>query len=605
MKKEPTEKDLLVKRAKVSDDIEEQQQSVAFSWDLVKRLFNLSRNHSKLRNRLLVTVALRAIQLPLLTWMIGVIIDGPIRHGDFQKTLFYCSGMFLLVIFTEAVFYFRVKYALILGENVVNDLRRDFFSKLQQMPMSYYHTTRLGRIISRVTSDIESLRVGIQQVFFVSMVQAGQMIFSAIFMIYYDFILFCIVLCMAPVIYFLNKKFRDHVTYATRISLESWSRVTATIAESVSGIRVTQGYSRQDRNASLFRHQINDHGALNVEVARAQAIFQPLLEFNSQFFIVALILVGGYQVLTPGASTNIGDIIQFFFLTNLFFAPIQVLGTQYATLMQALAGAERIFKVLDSQPEWTDNPTAIDLPDINGHVEFRNVTFSYQKGRPVLHEVGFVAGPGQSIALVGHTGSGKSSMINLLSKFYLPDSGDIFISGRNMRDISSASLHRRMGIVQQQNFLFTGTVMDNIRFSKPTATNLEVIESARSLDCLDMINSLQDGFDTQVGEKGASLSLGQRQMICFVRAFLADPRILVLDEATSSLDVLTEKRIQHAISKLLKGRTSFIVAHRLSTIRHVDLVLVLDHGRIVERGTHDSLLALRGYYASLHAQFVH
>ncbi|MDK3157503.1 ABC transporter ATP-binding protein [Kamptonema cortianum] len=604
MKKE-TSKDTLVKRASPADEVEEQFQTVHFNWSLVRRLFDLTLPHRKLRDKLLLTVVLRAIQLPILTWMIGVIIDGPIRRGDFGQTLLYCAGLLLLVVFTEVVFYYRMKFALILGENAVNDLRREFFAKLQQMPMSYYHTTRLGRIISRVTSDIESLRVGIQQVFFVSMVQAGQMIFSAIFMIYYDFVLFCIVLAMAPVIYLLNQQFRSHVTRATRSAMESWSRVTATIAESVSGIRVTQGYSRQERNARLFKSQVDEHSSLNVEVARAQAVFQPLLEFNSQFFIVALILIGGWQVLHPSAATSIGDIIQFFFLANLFFAPIQVLGTQYAMLMQALAGAERIFKVLDSEPEWTDSPTAIDLPDISGHVIFRDVTFGYHKDRPVLHSISFEARPGQSVALVGHTGSGKSSIINLLGKFYLPDSGQILFGGRDIREITSSSLHRRMGIVQQQNFLFTGTILDNIRFSKPLATNLEVIEAARNLDCLDMIESLPEGFNTQVGEKGASLSLGQRQMVCFVRAFLADPRILILDEATSSLDVLTEKRIQNAIGKLLEGRTSFIVAHRLSTIRHANLVLVLDQGRIVEAGTHESLLALGGYYSSLHEQFVH
>ncbi len=601
----PGSKDSLVKRAKLDEEIAEQHQSVDFSWALVKRLYGLTRDQGKLRDKLLLTVILRAVQLPVLTWMIGIIIDGPIRSGDFPRTLIYCAGMLLLVAFTEIIFYFRVKYSLLLGENAVNKLRRDFFEKIQQMPMSYYHTTRLGRIISRVTSDIESLRTGIQQVFFVSMVQAGQMIFSALFMIYYDFALFCIVLAMAPVIYFLNRKFREHVTRATRSAMESWSRVTATIAESVNGIRVTQGFSRQDRNARLFQAQIDEHGGLNVEVARAQAIFQPLLEFNSQFFIVALILVGGWQVLTPDSGTGIGDIIQFFFLANLFFAPIQVLGTQYAMLMQALAGAERIFKVLDSKPEWVDNPTAIDLPDIQGHVVFENVTFSYKKGSPVLHHVSFEALPGQSVALVGHTGSGKSSIINLLAKFYLPDSGRILIGGLDITQMTSRSLHKRTGIVQQQNFLFTGTIMDNIRFAKPDATNLEVIEAARSLDCLDMIEALPQGFETQVGERGASLSLGQRQMVCFVRAFLADPRILILDEATSSLDVLTEKRIQNAISKLLRGRTSFIVAHRLSTIRHAELVLVMDKGHVVERGTHEELLQKNGYYARLHDQFIH
>ncbi len=300
----------------------------------------------------------------------------------------------------------------------------------------------------------------------------------------------------------------------------------------------------------------------------------------------------------------VGSLIQFFFLANLFFGAIQPIGQQYNQALVAMAGGERVFKMLDSKPDWEEPPTAIDLPPIRGQVEFRQVTFGYGTGRPALREVNFVAQAGQTIALVGHTGGGKSSTINLITKFYLPDEGAVLIDGHDTRDIKGDSLHRQMGIVSQQNFLFTGTVMDNIRVGRPSATDDEVIDAVRQLDFLDLIGALSAGFSTQVGEQGASLSLGQRQLVCFARAMVANPRILILDEATSAVDAMTEARIQRALVKLLEGRTSFVVAHRLSTIRHADLVLVFDHGRIVERGTHGELLATGGTYANLYRQFV-
>jgi ATP-binding cassette subfamily B protein len=260
--------------------------------------------------------------------------------------------------------------------------------------------------------------------------------------------------------------------------------------------------------------------------------------------------------------------------------------------------------MLDAEPDWKEPATAADLLRIEGRVEFRNVSFGYGTDRPALHGVSFTAEPGRTIALVGHTGSGKSSIINLLTKFYLPDTGAVFIDGHDARGITGDSLHRQMGIVSQQNFLFTGTITDNIRVGRPGASDEEIVAVVRKLGFLDIIGSLPAGFATQVGERGASLSLGQRQLVCFARAMIAEPRLLILDEATSSVDSLTEARIQKALAALLRGRTSFVVAHRLSTIRHADLVLVLDGGRLVERGTHRELLAANGIYAGLHREFV-
>jgi ABC-type multidrug transport system fused ATPase/permease subunit len=270
--------------------------------------------------------------------------------------------------------------------------------------------------------------------------------------------------------------------------------------------------------------------------------------------------------------------------------------------------------VIDTEPDWTEPADIKDFPDPRGteltstklgaRVEFKHVSFGYVQNNLVLHDVSFTAEPGQTVALVGHTGSGKSSIINLVSKFYLPSAGELLIDGMNIFDISGHSLHRQMGLVHQQNFLFSGTVLDNIRMGKPEATEDQVREAARRLNCLDLIEGMEKGLLTEVGERGSGLSVGERQVVCFIRALVADPRIVILDEATSAIDAMTEARLQGALASLLKGRTSFVVAHRLSTIRHADMVLVLDHGRIIERGTHDQLIAMGGHYAALYRQFI-
>jgi ABC-type multidrug transport system fused ATPase/permease subunit len=303
-------------------------------------------------------------------------------------------------------------------------------------------------------------------------------------------------------------------------------------------------------------------------------------------------------------DTPAGDLIRFFFLANIFFSPIQILGNQYNAALTAMAGAERVFALLDSPPEWQDAPDAVPLPRLRGKVEFRDVTFGYEADRPVLHGISFAAEPGQTVALVGRTGSGKTSIINLIARFYLPQQGNVLLDGFDTLAISGDSLHHQMGIVLQHNFLFSGTIRENIRLARPAATDDEIEAAALSLDCLDLLLALPKGLDTEVGERGAQLSLGQRQLVCFARAMLADPRILILDEATSAVDTLTELRIQHALEKLLTGRTSFIVAHRLSTIRHADQVLLLEGGQIIERGTHEELLRLGGPYAELCQQFL-
>lgn len=570
---------------------------------LIRRILERTAPHARKRNWLFTLVLIRSIQLPALVWVIAAVIRGPIERGDLAGVALGVLGFAALAVSTQVVMHFRQKLALELGEAVVFDLRNEIFRHLHHMPMSFFHRTKLGRIISRMTSDVENVRIGVQEVLFVSLVQVGQMFVAAIFMLWYDASLFLIVLALVPVLWLITHVFHRKLGRNLRRVQESFSRVTATLAESVNGIRVTQGFVRQDLNAQMFHDLVSDHSGYNMKVMRTYGVFLPLLDFNSQIFTAALLLVGGHQLLSPGAEVAVGDLVGFFFMANMFFSPITVLGGQYNQALTAMAGAERVFELLDTKPDWTDPPDAKPLPPLEGHVEFRHVSFGYDPKRLVLEDISFVAKPGDVVALVGHTGSGKSSITNLIAKFYLPTSGTILVDDHDLMLATTDSLHQNIGIVLQQNYLFSGTVLDNIRVGRPAATDDEIVEVLVRLDCLDLLASLPNGLASQVGEKGNSLSLGQRQLVCFARALLAEPRILILDEATSSVDSMTEARIQKALSILLAGRTSFVVAHRLSTIRHADLVLVLDHGRIVERGTHASLLAEEGVYANLYERF--
>src|SRR5208337_795466 len=369
-----------------------------------------------------------------------------------------------------------------------------------------------GRIISRMTSDIDSIRVGVQDVTFVLTVQACQMAGSAALMAWYDWKLLAIMLLLVPIIWFINEHYRREMSARLRKVQESWSRLSSTLAESVGGIRETQAFVRQEINAGFFRKLLDVHGGNNVGVARASAVFVPLLQMKSQLFLGVMALLGGYGALRwhGWAHVEVGDLVMFFFLANLFFEPVQVMGNQLNQALMAMAGGERLFRMLDQQPEWQDATAAKPLPAIEGRVEFQAVHFEYKPGRPVLTDISFVAEPGQSVALVGHTGSGKTTLVGLLQKFHLPGRGRVLVDQHDLHDVTGHSLRSQMGSVQQNNFLFSGTVLDNIRLARPEATEADVRATLAALDCLDLLDALPRQLRTRVAERGAALSFGQR-----------------------------------------------------------------------------------------------
>ncbi|MEK6677624.1 MAG: ABC transporter ATP-binding protein [Planctomycetota bacterium] len=577
-------------------------------WSLIRRLMGLLA-HRKKRYAFgiflsLIMVALE-MQSPLFVRWIIQVTTSPLPSSDAITRLVGIVA-FWTVLWAAALLLQRATILIMTdaGERVQFDLRRAVFAHMQRLSMSFYDKTKLGRIISRCTSDISSLReINVWGVDTICK-NVLMMIIAVAMLLATSPTLFLSVAWLGVPLYVTNRAYRRRASVAHQIAREAFTRVSANLAENITGARVVTAFHRQEKNLSVFNVLQEANTANNVAAARINGVYQPALQLIGLIGRVTLLVYGAYLFARGSISGGVGSVVAAFLYWDWFMNPIVNLGNFHNQLLTSLASAERVFDLLDTQPEITDAPNATPLPSIQGRVTFDHVTFGYDATRPVLHDIDFDIETGQVVALVGPTGGGKSSIISLLARFYEPQQGRVLIDRHDIRLATADSLHHQMGLVLQTNFLFSGTVMDNIRYARPDASDDVVIQAARNLGTHDTIMALADGFNTTVAERGSNMSIGQRQIICFTRAYLADPRIFMLDEATSSVDTATELVIQRSLERLLQNRTTFIVAHRLSTILRADLILVIDQGRILERGTHNQLRSSGGKYARLYEQFI-
>ena len=487
------------------------------------------------------------------------------------------------------------------GERILADLRMRLFAHLQRLSLGFYERNRAGVIISRLTNDIEAIDQLVTDGVTSLVQNTLTLLGTAVILFVLDWRLALATCAVIPLMSIATALFRTRSARAYAEVRERLGLVTATLAEDIAGMRVVQAFTREQGAFDNFRQVAQRYRAANMQTVLLNGIYFPFVDLLSTVALAVVLAYGGH--LYFGGSLSLGTLFAFMLYVQNFFDPVQQLSQLYSTFLSATAALDKIMGILDEPPEVLDRPGARNLARIEGHVVFEHVRFTYGRGDEVLHGIDLDVPAGTTVALVGHTGAGKSTIAKLLARFYEPTRGRITIDGVDLNDVAQASLRRQLGVVPQEGFLFAGTVADNIAFGKPEATADEIVRAAQTVGAHEFILRLEDGYETQLGERGSRLSLGQRQLVAFARALLADPRILILDEATSSVDIGTERRIEEALRVLLADRTAFIIAHRLSTIRDADLIVVLEHGRVVEQGSHDELLARRGLYTSLYGDW--
>lgn len=485
------------------------------------------------------------------------------------------------------------------GQNVIFTLRQKMFNHLQKLSFSFYDNLEAGRIMARLTNDVNSLNELVSSGI-LNVVNDVVTLLGIIFILArLDWRLALFTFTTFPLLWLVATRFRGKMQRAYHDVRRKAATVNASLQESISGVRVTQSFVREEKNAQRFDETNLDNMQANMQAAQINSAFIPLVEVVSTLGVCIVIWYGG--ILIRGGELTVGIVYAFLRYVSRFFMPIRDLSQVYNVWQSATVSIDRIFELLDMEPSVKDSPQAVELPPLDGHVRFIDVTFGYKPNLPVLHNVNIDIPPGRTVAVVGATGAGKSSLINLLCRFYDPEVGRITLDGYDLRDVTQRSLHNQVGLVLQDTFIFSGTVGENIRYGKRDAGESEVVAAAQAVNAHEFIMKLPQGYDTPVNERGARLSVGQRQLIAFARALLANPRVLILDEATSSVDAYTEVLIQKALVTLLHGRTAFIIAHRLSTLRQVDYVIALEHGRVAEQGTPAELLRQeRGVYRTLY-----
>ena len=528
-------------------------------------------------------------------------VDRGIRRGDLHDltlivAAFLAAG--IASLFLSAAQTYQTGWV---GERVLADLRNRLFAHLQRLSLGFFERNRTGAIISRITNDVEALDQlvtdGVTSLVQNTLLLAG----TGVVLLILDWRLALVTLTIVPLVALTTAWFRIRSNRAYRRVRERIGLVTATLAEDIAGMRVVQSFTREPLNQEGFRGINDRYREANYETVVLNGIYFPAIDFLSSLATAIVLGYGGYLLIHH--QVTIGTLLAFtLYLANLF-DPVQQLSQLYNVFLSAIAALDKITEVLEAEPDVVDAPTAIELPRATGHVHLDHVRFGYGDLPEVLHDIDLEVPAGTTVALVGQTGAGKSTIAKLLARFYDPREGRITVDGHDLRDVTQQSLRRQLGIVPQEGFLFAGSVAENIAFGRPDASRADIEEAASAVGADEWIKELEDGYDTELGERGFRLSLGQRQLLAFARALLADPRILILDEATSSVDIGTERKIEQGMNRLFAGRTAFVIAHRLSTIRDADLIVVLEDGRIVEQGTHAQLIARKGVYTSLYGDW--
>ncbi len=573
-----------------------------FNFGQVKRLGHYVKPHAGRMIAAFVIRALASAGTLLIPKFLQIIIDTYIPMGEegipgIIRLSLISVGILLYV---AAAICIKTKLMMTAGQSIIADLRQDLFVKLQKLPFDFYDSRPHGKIQVRLVNYINNLSDLLSNGIINTIIDLVVLLVIVIFMLATDVRLTIVCLCGLPVLIAVVAFVKKGQRLAWQNASSKQSNLNAYISESINGIRVVQSFTREEKNLGIFNKLSSTYRSAWLQAIKYNLILPPTTDMVS-IITTCMVYILCVSWLSGGGDTiTVGTVVLFTSYISRFWTPINNVGSFYNSVMTASSYLEMIFETMDEEVVVTDKPGAVEMPEIKGDVAFKNVHFSYEDGVEILGDVSFDVKQGQTIAIVGPTGAGKTTIINLLSRFYNLDSGEVLIDGINIEDVTIHSLRKQMGVMLQDSFIFNGTIMDNIRYGNMEASDEDVVRAAKVVCAHDFIMKMEEGYNTQVNERGSRLSMGQRQLISFARALLADPRILILDEATSSIDTETEIALQTGLNELLKGRTSFIIAHRLSTIKNADAIFYVDDGQIVERGNHDELMEKQGYYYDLY-----
>lgn len=529
-----------------------------------------------------------------------LVMDVSIPNKDMRSIVFYSVMTMLIALYTCVSLRIKIKLMTQIGQDIVHSIRYDIFEHLQELPFSYYDERPHGKIQVRVVNYVNNLSDLLSNGIINTITDLCNLFFIIAFMLSINVKLTLVCLCGLPVLAVVIVALKKKQRKAWQIQSNKQSNLNAYIAESINGIRVTQSFVREDENSGIFNRLSDGYREAWMRAVKFNFIMGPSVDIISTITTAFIYVLGISWMSNPDSGITVGVLIAFTAYISRFWNPINTLASFYNSLLTAISYLERIFETIDEPVLVKDAEGAMEMPPIKGDVEFKNVTFSYEDGVEILKKVSFKAKKGQTVAIVGPTGAGKTTIVNLLSRFYNVDSGEVLIDGIDISKVTIRSLRKQMGVMMQDSFIFSGTVMDNIRYGNKEVSDEQVIRAAKTVCAHDFIMEMENGYYTQINERGSRLSQGQRQLISFARALLADPKILILDEATSSIDTETEILLQKGLNELLKGRTSFIIAHRLSTIKNADFIMYIDAGGIAEMGSHEELISQKGEYYKLY-----